>query len=159
MPPMTPPLTLRSTSLLAALALLPVLALAGCGGDDQAADEPGPSPSATFVPESRIKVSAALPPGFPKDDVPLLDSPVAAASAGEPGSGYAWSVVMQPAGDVEDVVDDAGDLLDEAGYEVGAKTDAGRLQVRRYDGDRYSVSLTVVGTETGTSVTYLITKK
>lgn len=175
--PLAPPSTLA-----AALALVPVLALAGCGGGTDAAKASGTPTSGasvsisgadgagtpsvvgtpTFVPQGRIKIASTLPAGFPKADVPLLGADVAdvaASSTGEPGSGYTWSVVMQSDGAVDDLARTAGDLLRHAGFTAGAKTDAGRLQVRRYTDDRYQVGVSVVGTDAGSSVTYLVLKK
>ncbi len=144
-------------SLLPSLALVPLLAVGGCGGGD---DDPSAGPT-TAAPSgaARVKVSVALPDGFPQDAIPLLDTPVSAVSSGEQGSGYLWSVVMQPEGDAKDVVTRAGDLLSDAGFDAGSKSDAGRLQVRQYADDDYTVGLTAVTTEDGSSLTYVIAKK
>jgi hypothetical protein len=147
------------------LAVILALALTACGGgetkkNDTAAGSPSPSQArTTSLPPGRVKIAHGLPTGFPTDEIPLLDATVVTGAAGEPGSRYAWSVVMQPDGDIRQIAREAGKKLEDAGYRRGPGTDLDSLQVERYANDKYQVGVTVVKTGDGNTVTYVVSNK
>lgn len=162
---------------LLALALL----VAGCGGGDDkdgqdgsdagAASGPSSSAPATGSPATtdpstptasvpgKVRVVEGLPAGFPTDEVPLLDGKIVSGARGEPGSQIAWSVVLQPEGDIEDIVAAASAKLSDAGFALAGQTDLENLQVRQYQNAGYQVGLTVAATQEGNTVTYVVAEK
>lgn len=103
-------------------------------------------------------VEEGLPAGFPVDDIPLIDAEVINGTVGEPGSPYAWSVVLQPDGDIADLADDAAARLEAAGFTAGAKQEQENLQVRDYRNADYRVGFTATESSDGVIATYVVSK-
>lgn len=145
------------------------LLLAGCGGEGDAPEAgndgsggitvstPTAVPTVTVSP-GKVKVTEGLPPGFP-DDIPLYDAPVLAGTAGEPGSRFDWSVVLQPSSEPSVVARAAAALFEDAGFTAGAAVDQPTLQVLEYSNASYVVGVTVVKTGDGITMTYTVSRK
>lgn len=167
--------------LLAVPVLVLALLLAGCGGDDEpeagdgkAGGSPSSAPSgpATGLPEpttpatptasgpptGRVQAVPGLPKGFPKNEVPLLDAKVVSGSRTELDGGLGWSVVLQPKGDdLQEIAAEAGERLEDAGFEPSTKTEQERLIARQYVKGDYQVGFTAVQTgDDDVLVTYLV---
>ncbi|MFC0314355.1 hypothetical protein ACFQNE_12775 [Gordonia phosphorivorans] len=123
-------------------AVLTLLAVTGCGGDDAPSTE-----------------GAALPKDFPTAQVPLVDGTVLTAD----GETSEWQVTVQVRADAGDPFTTAVDELVEAGYAESSRTETDReksvLLSKEVDGKTYwvTVGLSAASSTAASTVMYSVT--
>ena len=165
---------------LPALAVSAVLAaglttLAGCGDGgattirthaDTAAQDPAGSSAAPAgsdadqnaveTDDGTVTAGKAVPDGFPRDAVPLIDATVVTGARGVPGGHFAWSVVMQTPRAVDDVTAEVRKDFAADGYTVGQVNEMGDVTMLQFRSHRYVVGVTAARTGDRITVTYLV---
>jgi hypothetical protein len=152
-----------SATLAAGLAVL-----AGCGDgsattirthadtSSAAADQPSASSDAVETEDGTVTAGKAVPDGFPRDAVPLIDATVVTGARGVPGGHFAWSVVMQTPRPVGDVTGEVRKQFAAAGYTVGQANEMGDVTMLQFHSARYVVGVTAARTGDKVTVTYLV---
>lgn len=123
-------------------------------GSSVEVDEDGEQVSIEGADGSSFDVgSGELPDDFPSDDVPVLDLDVVSSLSSDDGyGGQIWSVsLLEENGDLDELFDEAVDLLEDAGYEQTATADYGELL--SWIGADETWQVTVAGTADGDAVT------
>lgn len=133
---------------------LAALLLAGCAAP--VGDAPDPAPTQADAgggsDDEGTSSDVAIPPTFPRDDVPLVDgTPVFAVDLGT-----GWTVILASDDPAAGYVDAKG-LLEEAGFTaaVDSTTDDGSFG--QFTSDGYTVNLTATDDPTyGDSISYTV---
>lgn len=125
------------------------------GGDvDVEADGDG-NLSITSDEGSFSATTGELPDGFP--DVPLLDGEIISAVSMDQGSDTGWTVSMLLDGDPETLLEEAVDLLEDAGFSAGENARAPGLAAAQVSDAELDVFLTALPGD-GVTVTYTVTR-
>jgi hypothetical protein len=133
---------------------LAALLLAGCAAPVGEAPDPAPTEAdagGTSADEGTSS-DVAIPPTFPRDDVPLIDGEVAFAV----DLGTGWTVVIE-ADDVAAAYGDAAELLDGAGFETVANDASPDGTFGQFTSEKYTVNVSATDSpDFGNSVSYTV---
>ena len=133
---------------------LAALLLAGCTGPGGGAPDPAPTEADAGGTSGDEGTSSdvAIPPTFPRDEVPLIDGQVAFAI----DLGTGWTVVIE-AEDFAAGYGDAADLLDGAGFEVVANDASPQGTFGQFTSEKYTVNVSATDSpDFGNSVSYTV---
>lgn len=110
--------------------------------------------------QGSIGTGSGLPKGFPTDEVPVIEGPVAggvAVKQADGTQGYSFAVTVDD--DVDSAADRASALLTDAGYTLESSMDGPEAAVRSLGSDAWIVVLTVAKGEQGTGVNYAVASR
>ena len=143
--------------------------LAGCGsangsGSGSAGERAGDKVSvdtdkgevSVQTDQGTVTAGKALPDGFPKDAVPLIQATVVTGTKGAPGSQYAWSVVMQTPRAIDDVAAEVRKDFTAAGYRTRQANVMGDVTILQFADSHYQVGVTITRTGGTVTVTYVV---
>ena len=133
---------------------LAALLLTGCTGPG--ADAPDPAPTEADAggtsAEEGTSSDVAIPPTFPRDEVPLIDGEVAFAV----DLGTGWTVVIE-AEDFAAGYGQAAELLEGAGFETVANDASPDGTFGQFTSDEYTVKVSATDApDFGNSVSYTV---
>ena len=103
--------------------------------------------------EGSLSVGQDLPDDFPVDEVPLPEGDVL---SGMSMAGQGWTVSMAVPGAADEVAPQVRSMLESAGYEIEASTEAGEMTIYTATDDTYALTVSVAADGETTNVGYTV---
>lgn len=159
--------SVRRAALGAATAVFSLGLMTGCGADviaeratekalegaaDVDLDADGDGGIKIETDEGSLSVGQKLPDDFP-DDVPLPEGEVL---SGMSMAGKGWTVSLAVEGVPDDVAPEVKSMLESAGFEIEATTEAGGMTIFTATKDTYALTVSVADDNGATNVGYTV---